>query len=116
LSILQILGQTTLPTTQPAAPGWFLFLQNMGPIFLIVILFYFLFIRTKRTQDRKRQDMLGQLKKGDRVQTIGGILGTVIESRDNEVLLKVDESSNAKIRFARSAIHRVLEDDKTDSK
>lgn len=116
MSILQILGQTTLPTTQPAAPGWFIFLRDMGPIFLIVILFYFLFIRSKRTQDRKRQDMLGQLKKGDRVQTIGGVLGTVVEARENEVLLKVDESSNTKMRFARSAIHRVIEDDKTDSK
>jgi preprotein translocase subunit YajC len=60
--------------------------------------------------------MLGQLKKGDRIQTIGGVLGTVVEARDTEVLVKVDESSNTKIRFARSAIHRVLEDDKAEVK
>jgi len=50
------------------------------------------------------------------VQTIGGILGTVIEAREGDVLLKVDESSNTKIRFARSAIHRVLEEEKSESK
>jgi preprotein translocase subunit YajC len=119
LSFIEILGQTTgptVPTTQPEAPAWFKFLNSMGPIILIVILFYFLFIRSKRTQDKQRQSMLDQLKKGDRVQTIGGILGTVIEARENEVLLKVDESSNTKIRFSRSAIHRVLEADKADTK
>ena len=115
MSIFQILGQTTAPTTRPA-PGWYVFLTQMGPLILIVVLFYFLFIRSKRTQDRKRKDMLGQLKKGDRVQTIGGILGTVVEARENDVLLKVDESSNTKIRFSRSAIHRVLDADESASK
>jgi preprotein translocase subunit YajC len=75
------------------------------------ILYIFVF-RSKRTQDKKRTDMLGALKRGDRVQTIGGILGTVVEARDTDVLLKVDESSNTKIRFSRSAIHRVLEEEK----
>ena len=65
----------------------------------------------KRKQERQRKDMLSNLKRGDRVQTIGGILGTVIDVRDSEVVLKVDESTNTKMRFARSAIHRVLEDD-----
>jgi preprotein translocase subunit YajC len=58
--------------------------------------------------------MLSELKKGDRVQTIGGILGTVVEARDTEILVKVDESSNAKIRFSRSAIHRVIEEEKSE--
>ena len=121
MSFLEILGQTTLPaaapTTQPATPpGWFQFLQGTGPIILIVVLFYFLFMRPKGTQDKKRQTMLDQLKKGDRVQTIGGILGTVVESRDTDVLLKVDESSNTKIRFSRNAIHRVIDEEKSESK
>jgi preprotein translocase subunit YajC len=81
------------------------------PILLGILVLYFFVFRSKKVQDRKRQDMLGQLKKGDRVQTIGGILGTVIEARDTEVLLKVDESSNTKIRFARNAIHRVVEEE-----
>ena len=58
--------------------------------------------------------MLGGLKKGDRIQTIGGILGTVVEARETDVLVKVDESSNTKIRFSRSAMHRVV--DETDAK
>ena len=68
--------------------------------------------RSKRQTDKKRTNMLSSLKRGDKVQTIGGILGTVVEARDTDVLLKVDESSNTKIRFSRSAIHRVLVEEK----
>jgi preprotein translocase subunit YajC len=105
----------TQPTSRPAIskPWWAALFEN--PIWLMVIVllvFYFFIIRSKRTQDRQRELMLKQLKRGDRIQTIGGILGTVVEARENEVLVKVDESSNAKIRFARSAIHRVLEEEK----
>src|SRR5687768_127436 len=109
-----ILAQATqsVPQSTAAPPGWVQFV----PLILIVAIFYFFVIRSKRTQDRKRNDMLGQLKKGDRIQTIGGILGTVIDARETEVLVKVDESSNTKIRFARSAIHRVLEDEKAEVK
>ena len=103
------------PTTTPAPPWW---ANQFIPIILIIVVFYLFLWRTKRKEDTKRKDMLGQLKKGDRVQTIGGILGTVVEVRDSEVLLKVDETSNTKIRFSRSAIHRVLaeEEKKSESK
>ena len=100
----------TTPTTVPAtqAPFW------ANPIFLPLILmgiFLFFSSRTKKNQEKKVQDMLGNLKRGDRVQTIGGIIGTVVEARETEVLVKVDETNNTKIRFARKAIHRVLEDE-----
>ena len=57
--------------------------------------------------------MLSALKKGDEVQTIGGVLGKVIETRDDRVLLKVDESSNAKMWFTRAAIQRVITEEKS---
>jgi preprotein translocase subunit YajC len=97
------------PTTQPA-PQPHPLLQFV-PLILIGVILYFFIIRSKKTQDRKRNEMLGQLKKGDRVQTIGGVLGTVIDARENEVVVKVDESSNTKMRFVRSAIHRVVDDE-----
>jgi preprotein translocase subunit YajC len=97
------------PTTQGTpAPFW------GSPFFVPLILlgvFLFLSSRSKKNQERKVQDMLGNLKRGDRVQTIGDIIGTVVEARDNEVLVKVDETNNTKIKFSRKAIHRVLEDD-----
>lgn len=59
-------------------------------------------------EKKKRQAMLSALAKHDRVQTVGGIIGTIVELRDDEMVLKVDESSNTRIRFARSAIQTVL--------
>ena len=61
--------------------------------------------------------MLDNMKRGDRIQTIGGILGTVVEVREGEVVVKVDESNNTKIKFSRSAIQRVVtEEDKAEVK
>ncbi len=102
----------TTPTTAPATNPPF----YANPIFLPLILmgiFLFFSSRTKRNKDKQVQDMLGNLKRGDRVQTIGGIIGTVVEARETEVLVKVDETNNTKIRFARKAIHRVLDDETT---
>ncbi|CAN5521448.1 hypothetical protein BH09PLA1_BH09PLA1_27670 [soil metagenome] len=89
----------------------------MMPLLLALAVLWFLMFRSKSGETKKRQAMLSELKKGARVQTIGGILGTVLDVRDSEVLVKVDESTNTKMRFARSAIHRVLDDDnKVDGK
>ena len=110
-----ILAQTTTPaTTRSAKPGWLELVQGPWLLFgLCFLILYVFMIRSKKNTENQRKSMLDQLKKGDRIQTIGGILGTVVEARDDEVVLKVDESSNTKIRFARSAIHRVLEPPKT---
>ena len=105
---------TAAPTTGPTPPpGWFQLLQGpLFPLMVGVLILYLFVFRSKRTTDKKRTDMLANLKRGDKVQTIGGILGTVVEARDSDVLLKVDESSNTKIRFSRNAIHRVVEEEK----
>jgi preprotein translocase subunit YajC len=70
-----------------------------------IILFSFL---SNRKQDKKRRQLLNAVKKYDKVVTLGGIIGTVVELRDDEVVLKVDEHSSTKIRFTRSAIQQVL--------
>jgi preprotein translocase subunit YajC len=78
---------------------------------MVMVLVLFSSSRTKKTEQKKRDDMLKNMKRGDRVMTIGGILGTVVDVRDSEVMLKVDESSNTKIKFTRDAIKRVVEED-----
>jgi preprotein translocase subunit YajC len=116
--LIDFLAQTTAPAgpTSKPAPGWFQFISSpMFIILLLLALFMFTTAGGKRKEERKRRDMLSQLKKGDEVVTIGGQVGKVVETRDDRVQLKVDESSNTKIWFLRSAIHRVLED-KAESK
>lgn len=105
---------TTQAATQPSKPGWAELIQNLGmfPLLLVmIVLVFWMSSRTRRRQEREKQDMLGAMKRGDRVQTIGGILGNIVEVHENWVLVKVDESNNTKVKFARSAIHRVLGDE-----
>jgi len=94
-------------------------LLDMAPFFLIVgILFYMMIIRPQRREKKRRATLLQALKKNDRVVTIGGIIGVVtsVSPEGKEVTLKIDESTNAKIRVLRSSIHEVLKDDSDDEK
>ena len=92
------------------------------PLMLVAIgfLFYFLLIRPQRRQQNDRQTMLAQLKKNDRVVTIGGIHGvvTAVSIDDDKVTIRVDESSGTKMDFALMAIARVVTDgdEKSDTK
>ncbi|HEX7009446.1 MAG TPA: preprotein translocase subunit YajC [Phycisphaeraceae bacterium] len=97
------------PQQQQPPPSPFGFGSILWLIALIV-LFYVLIFGSQRRERRKREAMLKALKKGDKVQTVGGILGTVLDVRDNEVVVKVDESSNTRLRFSRSAIQAVLQE------
>jgi len=62
-----------------------------------------------RKEKKKKARMMSALSKGDKVQTVGGVLGTVVEVRDEEVIVKVDENANTRLRFTRSAIQSILE-------
>jgi preprotein translocase subunit YajC len=98
-----LIAQTTQPNA--AAPQG---LESMLPMLAVMgIVIYFLMIRPQSKERKARTAMLAAVKKNDRVVTIGGILGTVLAVKDDEITLKVDESSNTKITFTRSAIQRV---------
>ena len=55
--------------------------------------------------------MVQSLGKNDRVRTIGGIIGTVVDIKGDEITLKVDESTNTKIKIVSSAIGKNLSKD-----
>jgi preprotein translocase subunit YajC len=75
---------------------------------VVLGIFWFVMSRDQRKKKGQRQQMLANLKKGDKVLTIGGAVGTIVGIKDTEVVVKVDESSNVKITFLRSAIDRVV--------
>lgn len=89
-------------------------LMMMLPMIVMIgFLFYFLVLLPQRREQRKRQDMLGAIKKNDRVVTIGGIYGVVtnVQRDADEVTLKVDESNNTKLRVTLGAIARIVGDE-----
>lgn len=77
---------------------------------LMLVVLFIVMSGGQRKEKKKREAMLSAIKKGDRIQTIGGILGSIVEVRDTEVVVKVDENANTRLRFARTAIQSVLED------
>ena len=96
-------------TSQKKSPGG---LFGGDPTFIIIMiavmaLLWWWMGRGRRKEQRKHKEMLSTLKKGDKVTSIGGIIGTVIEVKDREVVVKVDESSNTRMKFLRSAIRNV---------
>jgi len=106
------------PTSQPAGkPKGSPSLFNPHMMLLLggmVLLFVFMG-RGKRKTEAKRKEMLSALKKGDKVTTIGGIMGTIMEVRDDEVVVKTDESNNARMRFARWAVRGVGDQGKSEN-
>jgi len=91
-------------------PTSFMPTQLIFLVFLFVVM-YFLLFRGPRRQQQQHRQMVQSLKKNDRVRTIGGIYGTVIEVKGDEVVLKVDESNNTKLRVSTSAISKNLSEE-----
>ncbi len=77
-------------------------LVGLFPILLIVLIFYFIMYRPIRQRQKNVQAMIAGLDKGDRVITNGGVYGTVVDVREDIVMLKV--SDQVKIKVAKSAI------------
>jgi preprotein translocase subunit YajC len=90
-----------------------------GPWFFVImiggfILLYWIMGSSRRKQEAKRREMLNQLSKGDKVITIGGIVGTAVEVRDDEITVKVDDGT--RMKFARWAIRQAGDDVKEEKK
>ncbi|MCH7546499.1 MAG: preprotein translocase subunit YajC [Planctomycetes bacterium] len=95
------------PATSSAPNNSFLLL-----LFVVFLVFIVFSMMGQRRDKKKRVSMLNAIKKHDKVQTIGGVLGAVVEIKPDTVVLKVDESSNTRITFARSSIQQVLTSDR----
>ena len=82
------------------------FFGSYGILIVLMIAMFAIMIIPQRRRDKKVKDMLGSLKAGDRVRTIGGIYGTISSIRDDVVVLAVGPDK-VKLVFARGAISQV---------
>lgn len=64
----------------------------VGQIALIFVIFWFLLIRPQKQQQKRHEEMLKALKKGDEIATAGGIVGEVLHIKDDRVTIKSGES------------------------
>ena len=93
MTLLNILLQTA-----PPGAG----MQQLLLIVVIIIIFYFFMIRPQMKKAKLEKEFRETIKKGDKVITIGGIHGRVLEITDTNMLIEVD--TNVKLRVERSAI------------
>ena len=83
---------------QGAAGGWTMWVM----LLLIFVVMWFFMIRPQRKQQKELEKFRAGLQKGDKVVTVGGIYGTVVEIKEKSVLVRVDE--NVKIRVDKNSL------------
>ncbi len=82
-------------------------LQGFIPLILLFVIFYFLLIRPQQKQQKQRKEMLKNVKKGDRIVTIGGVYGVIKEIDEKVISLNVADKLN--LKYARAAIERIVQ-------
>lgn len=85
-------------------------LFSYAPIILVGLVFYFMLYRPQKQQEKRRREMLENLKKGDRVVTIGGAHGTITAIGKDKVTLKLAEK--VEVDFSRTAVASMQNGDK----
>ena len=81
-------------------------LLTIGMLVLVVVVFYFLLIRPQKKQEKEAQRMRDNMKVGDEVTTIGGIVGKIVSLKDETVVIETTKDKTH-IRFLRAAIRSV---------
>ena len=81
-------------------------LWNMIPLLLVMVFLYFAMIAPQRKRAKQQQEMINNLKSGDKVATSGGIIGVVVTVKERSISLRSDDS---KFEVLKTAISEVLE-------
>jgi len=98
--------------TAPSAGGGII--QMLFMFGLIFVIFYLLIIMPQRKKQKKHQEMVEQLKPGNKLITTGGIYGTVIGTQQDKIELKI--SANTKINITKNAVAVILSSEKMQKK
>jgi preprotein translocase subunit YajC len=97
MSIHLIAGSAAVQST--GGMGWL----GFAPLIFIFAIFYFLLIMPQQRRQKKWQQMLSELKTGDKVVTSGGLKGTIFSMKDEAVTLRVPPD-NLKVEVTRASI------------
>ena len=84
---------------------------SIGLLVLMFIVFYFILIRPQRKRDKELKEQMSKLSVGDRVVTIGGLVGFVANIKDNEITISTS-AANTLVTFTKSAISSVVKRDR----
>ena len=85
-------------------------LASMGLLVVMFVVFYFILIRPQRKKDKELKEQMSKLCVGDRVVTIGGLVGFVGNIKDDQVTISTS-AANTLVTFTKSAIQSVVKRD-----
>lgn len=102
------------PAAAPAGSGPFSLVMG---IFVFLIALFLIFVLPKKSQDKQMRKLLDSIKPNDKVLTYGGVIGIVysIDKEAGEIVLRVDDSGNVKMRFALSSVYFVYKRDEAQT-
>ena len=78
------------------------FIQGSWPLILMAIVFYFILWRPQKKEQKKRGEFLSNLKKGDKIVTIGGLYGVIVRLNDKIVTIQI--ADKLEVEVARTAV------------
>lgn len=84
--------------------------MSLGLLILMFVVFYFILIRPQRKKDKELKEQMSKLAVGDRVVTIGGLVGFVANIKDDQVTISTS-AANTLVTFTKSAIQSVVKRD-----
>ncbi len=90
-----------------ATPKQGSFMTLLVPFALMFSILYFLIIRPQRQKEKHRREMVDNIRKHDRIVTTGGIHGVVISVKEREIIVRVDDAKDVKLKIDRSAVTTV---------
>lgn len=101
------ISEAVAQTASSAPAGGMDQMMQFLPLILIFVVFYFLLIRPQQQKVKQHKSMVNALRRGDRVITQGGFMGSIVKVvNENELLVEIGE--NVRVRMLKSAISEVL--------
>jgi len=90
-----------------AAPQGNPMMQFLPLLIIMFAIMYFLIIRPQKQKEKKRLELISNVRKQDKIVTTGGVHGVVASVKENEVIVRVDDAKDVKIKIDKSAITSV---------
>ena len=76
-------------------------------VFVICVLMYFIAIKPQKKEQKKKQELMDSIEKGDFVLTTSGFYGVIIDITEDDVIVEFGNNKNCRISMRRSAIEQV---------
>lgn len=104
IEMLAMAGQTPPGTEQDPKAGM---IQMIGMFAVLGLMFYFMLIRPQQKQKKEQENLMKNLKTGDKILMSNGIIGMIANVKEKTVMVKI--ADNVKVEVLRTAVSTILQ-------